>query len=322
MSLGQRLAEIDQQLDGLGNVPVDLTERVRLSVSGSTLEAVDLELEALSTGVSFGVSTRSVAPPPAKPAAAPTVVAAPTLVAMPAPVAAPTPVAVPDASEAPPSSVEASEAPSLAAVAEPSTVDVPFVPTLPSEPPPGFETTVGFGTKARTLSMSEPPMSQPPPPESDAPPADIDPFEGRPAPIPVPQRAPSVWPAAPAPKRNTSRTIRTSVAPPPPLPPSASMRPRSMRPSDTPDPFAPPNLASSRPPKGLDGDQLFGGISSSPPAADSPAKFSAPPAPRVPSRAPQPVSATQRPAATDEPDGDDFELLVDDEMIEIDVDEE
>lgn len=80
-----------------------------------------------------------------------------------------------------------------------------------------------------------------------------------------------------------------------------------MRPSDTPDPFAPLNRASSRPPTagGLDADELFGPASSAPPSASTQSGGATSP----PSKPPE-VSA-----------GDDFEMLVDDDVFEIDVEE-
>ncbi len=355
MGLAEKLSEIDDELNGLGVAPSDLAQRVQAQWGTWSLAAIDQELQSLSTGVTLvdrpspallrasvpDAAPAFVRPTPSERAAMPAAIATPSFtpnapsVAPEISVVAPAQVddenresAYPEleagAGEATPSFAdEPTFSPAFSDAPPASASDTPFVPTLPSQPPPAMEAEVGRGERRRSLTMSEPPLSEPP--LSDAPPAgDLDPFDGKPAPMPVPQRAPSVWPMAPAPKRTPSRTIRTSAAPPPPLP-SASMRPRSIhpfdapvrRPSDTPDPFAPINRASSRPPAQLDSDQLFGGVSASPPAGEAPVKLSAPPAPKIPGRPPQPAANTAPPAAAE----DDFELLVDDEMIEIDVEE-
>lgn len=302
MALAQRLSEIDRDLDQLGSVPDDVTARVRALAADVSLDVVDRELESLASGVAV-VESAPVARTNGNVSALKVVEAVETSA----------PVADDAAVEPAPPATLASLA-AAASVAESS----PDAISVPSEPPAPFATAVDLGAPERSLTMSEPPMSQPPEAMSDPFAGGLeDPFEGKPAPMPVPQRAPSVWPSAPPPKRTPSRTIRTSAAPPPP-PPGVSTRPRSLRPTDTPDPFAPPSRATSRPPAaGLDADDLFGGMTA-PPPADAPVRLNTSAAPPPKARPTMVGASTDAPPASD---GDDFELLIDDEMLEIDVEE-
>jgi hypothetical protein len=304
MALAQRLSEIDRDLDALGAVPADLVERVLRSVAGSTLDAVDRDLDALANGVVL-------------------VAAAPLEVVQSSANVAALKAAPASAVVSPVAKAAASPLADLAAAAFAEAAPVSSL-SLPAEPSPAVPTAVDLAAPERALIMSEPPMSQPPPASTGPFVSDeLDPFEGRPAPMPVPQRAASVWPAAsvPAPKRVPAPPLRTSGAPPPPLPSVASGRPRSMRPSDTPDPFPAVGRATSRPPPGLSADDLFGGMTA-PPPADSPVRFDPSMPPKAAARPTMVGASTDAPPAPD-PDagGDDFEMLVDDEMLEIDVEE-
>lgn len=343
MSLAERLSEIDRELDALGSAHADATERARAQWSGKGLDAIDQALMDLSAGVTIVDAPSPAHSTPDATTASGSLTAPETVVETQA--AAP-PEVVAAGTEAradvPATEVEAvaeapgpvSEAAPPAEMASPPTRGA--IDSLFPEGEPDFDTSnVSVGSRA--LTMSEPPMSQPPPPEVEAP-SDDDPFGGMPAPVELPPRRPSMMPAslAPSPTPSTppkhipARTIRTSAAPPPPPLPNRSLRPRSMspapgtplkRPSDTPDPFPaqgrassrPPSdgRASSRPPSTLSADQLFGSASVSPPG-DSPVKLSAPPV-----RASSVAPGTTPPAAEE----DDFELMIDDDMVEIDMDD-
>ena len=343
MSLANRLSEIDSELDTLGSAQAEISERAHAEWGGKGLDAIDQALMELSAGVTV-VDTPSPRPAPALSAptrstpdtttASGSLVAPTSTKVRPEPVIETQAAATSGAAEA--SVEEAPEA--LAEVAAPvseatSAAEVVSPPTRGASDSlfPDGESGLDTGSSSvgsRPLTMSEPPMSQPPPAEQPETLTDEDPFGGMPAPVQLPPRRPSMMPSSSAPSATPSmpprhipaRTIRTSAAPPPPPVPTKSLRPRSIspapggplrRPSDTPDPFPAQGRASSRPPRELSADELFGGTSLSPPA-DTPIKLSTPPA-----RAPSVAPATTPPAA----EGDDFELMFDDDMLEIDMDD-
>jgi len=346
MSLADRLSEIDRELDALGSAHAEITERARAQWSGKGLDAIDEALMDLSAGVTVvdAPSPRSALPVSTTTRSAPDATTASGSLVAPTPKnGAPQIIAEAHAADtSQPAAPKAEAADDVVApvseAASPSEIDSPPTPSaldslFPEGEPDSETDSVSVGTRA--LTMSEPPMSEPPPPEPEAP-SDDDPFGGMPAPVELPPRRPSMMPASIAPgatpstpsstlsmppKHIPARTIRTSAAPPPPPLPSKSLRPRSIspggpfkRPSDTPDPFPAQGRASSRPPSTLSADQLFGGTSVSPPA-DSPVKLSTPPMPVGP--ATTPPRATTPPAAEE----DDFELMIDDDMVEIDMDD-